>query len=199
MSIENNETIIDSKENNDDTELDLDLTEETPADEKPAEKPQETTEAKLAKHKGIVARLEKKLGLNSEEKSKSESPAPSKSSDFGLTEKTFLKASDIKTDEYGLVKEWIANTGKAIDDVVENKYFLQELKDFREAKSSKEAIPTGTKRSSSASTNTSDYWYNKYSTGSVKADEIPNEYRQAVFNKRLANEKSVNPFGIQKS
>jgi hypothetical protein len=195
--MENETDNIIESQNNEDMELDLDLTEETPAEEKPVEKPQETPEAKLARLERQAIQLRKKLG-QAEEKPESKSPVLSKSSEFGLTEKTFLKASDIKTDEYGLVKEWIANTGKAIDDVVENKYFLQELKDFREAKTSKEAVPTGTKRSSATSSNTSDYWYNKYITGSIKAEEIPNEYRQAVFNRRAENEKSKNPFGIQK-
>lgn len=186
MENENNETIIDSTENNEDTELDLDLTEETPAEEKPAERPKETPEAKLARMKRQVAQLEKHLGVD--EKPKSESPAPSKSSELGYAEKAYLIANDIKVDEIPLAQELLKKTGMTLDELVTDDYFQAKLKDFRETKASKNAVPSGTKRSSPSPKDSADYWTTKYLSG-TPISEVPVEFRTKAIDARVAREK----------
>ena len=187
MSNDNQDDIITPENNDEPMESDLDLSEETPAEEKPA-KTAETPEARLARLERMVSQQKKKLGTP-EVKPDTKSP----SSEFGYAEKAFLTANGIKGDEVALAKAFMANTGKSLDDVVENKYFLQELKDFRAALETKQAVPTGTKRSSTPASTTADYWYSKYTNG-TPASEIPQEFRSEVFNKRASNEKSANPF-----
>lgn len=186
-----NETdnIIESQ--NDELELDLELEEETPeeapAEEKPAEKPKETPEAKLARLKRQIAQTEKQLGIK-ETLPETKSNVHSKSNELGYAEKAFILANDIKLDEMHLVKEFMANTGKPLDEVVVNKYFLNELKDFRDSKASKEAVPQGNKRSTSTPRDSVDYWIKK------PFNEVPQEMRSQVVNKRLEMEKTKNPF-----
>lgn len=185
MENENNETIIDSTENNEEIELDLDLTEETPAEETPMDKPKETPEAKLARLKRQTAQLEKHLGLD---KPKSESPVPSKSSDLGYAEKAFLIANQITVDEIPLAQEVLKKTGMTLDELVSDDYFKSKLKDFRDNKASKEAVPTGTKRSANSPKDSVDYWLKK------PFSEVPKEMQIQVVNRRLEMEKSKNPF-----
>lgn len=187
MENETNETIIDSIENNDE-ELDLDLSEEgkeTPAEEKPADKPKETPEAKLARLKRQTAQLEKHLGI---EKPKAESTVPSKSSELGYAEKAFLIANDIKTDEIPLAQDLLKKTGLTLDELVQDDYFKAKLKDFRETKASKDAVPSSTKRSSPATKDSAEYWSAKYLSG-TPISEVPIEFRTKAIDARVAKEK----------
>ena len=172
----------------DDTEIELDLEEtqeESPAEVVPVEKPKETPEARLARLRRQTAQLEKHLGIT---KDKPESNVPSKSNDFGYAEKAFLIANDIKVDELPMVQELIKKTGMSLEEVISDDYAQAKLKAFRETKASKEAIPTGTKRSSPSIKDSADYWVKK------PFNEVPDEMRIAVVNKRLELEKSKNPF-----
>lgn len=190
MENDTNETIIDSTENNDELELDLDLTEET-QEETPAkevqQKPVETPEAKLARLKRQTAQLEKHLGI--QEKPKSESPAPSKSSELGYAEKAFILANDIKVDEIPLVQQVLKQTGMELDELVQDEYFQSKLKSFRDAKATKDAVPTGTKRSSPSPKTSDEYWVNKYLNG-TPLSEVPVEFRGKAIDARVVREKA---------
>jgi hypothetical protein len=110
---------------------------------------------------------------------------------FDYAEKAFLKASDIKPDEYALVEEAMKATGKDLESVLDSKWFQAELKEQREAKVSKDAVPSGTKRSSSSARDTVDYW--------IAKGELPpadqRELRTKVVNAKIKAANGGSPFG----
>ncbi len=122
----------------------------------------DATDWKALAHKnyGIAKRALTKLKKLSEVKPPEVKPEPDKSQDkkeFDLAEKSYLLANGIKKNEFQLVWDEVKATGKGIDDILESKYFQEK----REFNASKEAIPTGTKRSSGAVKDEVDYWVQK--------------------------------------
>lgn len=171
-------------------EPDLDEGAEDKPEDKPESKPTETPEAKLARLKRQTKQLEKKLGVSEEEKPE---PKSNKSEDFDYAQKAYLVANGIKgKKEQELAQEFIRNTGKDLDEVVESKFFQAELKDLREADASANAVPKGSKRSATSTKDSVDYWLAK--------DELPEntpenqELRRQVVNARYKRETSDNKF-----
>jgi len=80
---------------------------------------------------------------------------------FDYAEKAYLRSSGIHADEYDLVLEVMQSTGKSLDEVLEAKYFQAELKERREVKATRDAVPSGSKRSSPASRDSVEYWIAK--------------------------------------
>lgn len=80
---------------------------------------------------------------------------------FDYAEKAYLKASGIQATEYQLVQEVMQATGKSLDAVLDSKYFQADLKEQRDAQATKEAIPSGSKRSSASARTSVDYWIAK--------------------------------------
>jgi len=165
------------------------------ADDKPEEKsedkPKETPEARLARMERQTAQLRKKLGV--EPKEEKPEPKSNKSEDFDYAQKAYLVANGIKgKKEQELAQEFVKNTGKELDDIVENKFFQAELKELREADASANAIPKGSKRSASSPRDSVDYWLAK--------DELPEntpenqELRRQVVNARYKRETSGSKF-----
>ena len=74
------------------------------------------------------------------------------------------------------------DTGKSMDEVIENSRFQAELKDFREGVSSKEAIPKGTRRSSQTSRDSVEYWV-------AKGELPPNTPENQDLRKKVVNAK----------
>lgn len=182
MNIENN-----GAENVEEVKVET-TQEETTQEETQEERQQETPEAKYARLKRQTEQLAKKLGIEAEKPSKSSK----KANEFDYSEKAYLAANGIKGQaEFNLAKDWIANTGKTLDDLIENKYFQQELKDFRETLNTANATPTTSKRSTSSTRDTVDYWLAK------PFGELPEsfELRKKVVEARRKQDKSVSPFG----
>lgn len=74
----------------------------------------------------------------------------------------FLRGEGIKSeDEVKLVEKIMAETGKTVEQIVDTKYFQSELKDLRDEKATKDATPSGSKRSGSGSKGDVDYWIAK--------------------------------------
>ena len=121
-------------------------------------------------------------------------PEPSvKSGELDYGQKAFLRAEGIKTqEETALVMSYVENTGKSLEEVIENKYFLNELKDMRELKATQEATPPSSGRSTTGTKNT-DYWVAKYTAG-TPINEIPQEVRSEVLNARLAQDERREKF-----
>ena len=149
--------------------------------------------AEALKSKGIakrratkLAKVKEKLALQVE--SKTEAPVKKEdlqTKEFDYGQKAFLTANGIKTaEEQEIVRNWMENTGKILDDVPDNKYLQAELKELREAVVVKGAIPTGNKRSAPAPKDTVDYWLAK--------GELPPEdqiqLRRDVVNARYKKE-----------
>lgn len=155
---------------------------------KPKETPKEDPAAKRARLQRELARLDKKYPVET----KSEAPKEeTKSSDLDYGQKAFLMAAGIKgTDEIGLVKTFMKNTGKSLDEALESKYLQAELKDMRDAVAVKAATPNGTKRSGQTGRDSVEFWLAK--------GELPpadqRELRTKVVNARLKSETNSNTF-----
>ena len=147
------------------------------------------------KNQGIAKRLKTKLE-KAKDKAKEppkeidDKPEPKEKQGFDYAEKAFLTANGIKSDEYAFVEEVMKSTGKSLDEVLEAKYFQSELKERREEKASKDAIPSGSKRAATSSRDTVEYW--------IAKGELPpenqRELRQQVVNARIKSEKDKSQF-----
>lgn len=144
------------------------------------------------KNQGIAKRfktkLEKAKELVKANVEKPKIPEKKEKEGFDYAEKAFLKANNIQKDEYDFVQEVIKSTGKSLDDVLESKYFQNELQERREESETKKAIPEGTKRSSGAPMDSVDYWLAK---GELPPKE-QSELRRKVVNAKIkkANQES---------
>lgn len=187
MSNEEEEVIIPEDKNEEvdapeDKNEDLDTT-------KKDEKPIETDEARYARLKRQTAQMEKKLGIKSEEEPKKKTSK--KSDDLGYGEKAFLVAHGVKeADEINLAKDYMANTGKSLDDVIGSKFFQSELKELRETKATSAATPPGSKRTGQSAQTTVEYWLAKGELPPMSEREL----RQKVVNARLKAETSSDIF-----
>lgn len=148
-------------------------------------KPEETPEAKRARLTRQLEQLDKKYPVAKDEKKSSK-----KSDDLDYGQKAYLVANGIKGDEMNVVKEFMANTGKSLDDALDNKYLQAELKEFREAKATAAAVPGNTKRSGQSGASTVEYW--------IAKGELPpasdRELRQKVVNARIKSESNTSMF-----
>lgn len=155
--------------------------------------------AEAKKARGIAARLRTKLTKATEKKIDplAQKPAdkqePQKKSSFDYAEKAYLKSSGIQPDEFQLVLEAMQSTGKSLDEVLDAKWFQVELKDLRDKKATDDAAPKGTKRPSSPSRDSVDYWIAK---GELPpADQV--ELRRKVVNEKIRLENSKSQFSDQ--
>lgn len=154
------------------------------------EKPKLTLEQQRGILQRKLTKINKELGIEEEPKPQKITKKSTKGElDYG--QKAFLVANGIKgSDEVALVQEMMSATGRTLDDVVENKYFQAELKELRESKATKEAIPSSSKRSPSSQEGTVDYWIAK---GELPpADKV--ELRRKVLNERIRREEQASKF-----
>lgn len=194
MTIENQDGDLNNEEDLDlgnDTEDSED--EDKQEDEKPQEKRKFTPEEQLAIHERYAKKLRKQLGKDTDEpKVEAKEKAP-KSGDLDYGQKAFLLAAGIKgEEERNLVTEFMANTGKSLDEIVDSKYFQNELKELRDSKASSDAVPKGSKRSGTSSRDSVDYWLAK---GELPENTPENqELRRKVVNARYEKETSGSKF-----
>lgn len=149
-------------------------------------KPEETPEAKRARLTRQLAQLDKKYPVQNQDDKK-----PSKKSDdLDYGEKAFLISNGIKGEEMDIVKDFMRNTGKSLDDAVSNKYLQAELKEFRDTQAAAAATPAGSKRSGQSAQSTVEYW--------IAKGELPpaseRELRQKVVNARIKSSTNTNVF-----
>ena len=113
-------------------------------------------------------------------------------SEFDYGEKAFLNANGIKgVDELKKVKDFQIATGKSLDEVIENKYFLADLKDFRDDNIAKGAMPDGSRGTSGGSAKDGvDYWIKK---GEMPPKDKP-DLRKQYVNEKYKREKNVSHF-----
>ena len=147
--------------------------------------------AEAMKARGLAKRYKTKLAKSKEAPEPSREPVPKTKEDkkaFDYAEKAYLKASGIQSDEYEFVLEVIQATGKTLDEVLDAKYFQADLKERREAKASKDAIPRGGKRSEAGARDDIAYWSNK------PFSEVPRELKREVLKAREKREADLNKF-----
>ncbi len=179
-----NESEVQVVEQNDNTEVEVQET-ETVVKEKPMESP----EAKLARLQREVKRAKQKLGIEETE----EVEIKRKPFSLGYAEKAYLNANGVKgKDEYDLVAEMVSNTGKDIEELLENKYFQSELKDLRSTRESKNAsdATSGSRTGQSSAKDTVDYWVAK---GSLPPSYMV-QLRRDVVNAKIKRETGGSKF-----
>ena len=142
-------------------------------------------EAKAKEYEGRLKRAETKLKKSSEKPAESK-PSTSNGLDYGM--KALLRSEGIKGEsETKLVQEYMRETGKDIESVLDSKHFKAELEDLRELAKSAAATPAG-KGSNNSSTDSVEYWMTK------DLEDVPKEMRIQVVNAKLRQEKSGGVF-----
>lgn len=183
----NDEVIIDDVEANNEV-----VEENTKVEEKPEakpEKPKRTPQEEYEYHKGRAERLEKKLGLKKPEV-KQDSSKPSEL-DMGtiayLNSLVGLKGKD----EIALAREYIANGRDALS-LSENKFFMQDLQNLRDAKASADAIPKGNSRSGQTGITDVDLAVAKYK----ETGELPTDFklRNKVIDLAITKKEKGDPY-----
>lgn len=145
--------------------------------------------AEALKNKAILERKEKKLQefLSDDGKEKK----TKKTNELGYGEKAFLVANGIKgAKETELVTNYMEQTGKSLDEVIENKYFQNELKDLRDVQAVNEAVGDPSKRVGDVAKNSVEYWIAKGELPPVSEVQL----RRDVVNAKMAKSKSTGMF-----
>ncbi len=118
-----------------------------------------------------------------------------KSGDLDYGQKAFLATAGIKgADELKLVTEELKKSGATLDELVDNPYFQEKLKETRRLKKSDDAGIEGGKRGGQQAKDTVEYWLSR------PFGELPDdvELRRKVVNARIKAEKNTNVFGTGK-
>lgn len=130
-------------------------------------------QAKARELEGRLKRAETKL------KKSSDGPTPSKPSTSGgldYGQKAYLRAEGIKGEaETALVQQFMKETGKDLEKVLESKFFKAELEEMRELAKTDAANPTG-KRTGTTALDSVEYWMAK------PLEDVPKDMRQKVVN-----------------
>lgn len=147
------------------------------------------------KNQGIAQRYKTKI----EKLKNTEAPVEkkaAKSADIDYAQEAYLIANGIReAEERELLNDRVANTGKSLKEVLENKYFQQDLADLRTAKATKLATPSSSNRSNTSPRDTVDYWKAKIDAGQATLLDIPDiKLRRQIVNSKMATIKDVNHF-----
>ena len=130
-------------------------------------------QAKARELEGRLKRAETKL------KKSSENPVagkPSTSGGLDYGQKAYLRAEGIKGEaETTLVQQYMRETGKDLEKVLESKFFKAELEEMRELAKTDAANPTG-RRTGTTALDSVEYWMAK------PLEDVPKDMRQKVVN-----------------
>lgn len=167
---------------------------ETEVKENQSEKT-ESPEARVARLKRELRRAQQKAGIAEEEAADAQYEPKNRSFKLGYEHKAYLNANGIKgKEEYALAEEYVQNTGKELEEVVDSKFFQAELSEMRSLRDSKLAsdAASGSKRGQQSARDTVEYWL-------AKGDDIlPPPYmtklRREVVNARIAKYNNPSPF-----
>lgn len=154
------------------------------------------------KNQGIAQRYKTKLEKAKEKSEANPDKKEAKTDGIDYAQEAYLLAHGIReADEREMIEDRMKQTGKSLKEVMENKYFQQDLEGLRADKATKLAIPTNTNRSNPSTRDTVDYWKTKIEAGKATLLDIPDiKLRRQVVNSRLEKETSGshftdNPFG----
>lgn len=138
--------------------------------------PVETPEARVSRLKRELRRAQQKLGIEEEVEVK----PTVKSFTLDRADKAFLNANGVKgADEYALVTDFVKNTGKDIEEIIDSKFFQTQIKELRETRESRAAsdATSGSQRSNNSARDTVDYWVAK---GQLPPPYMTNLRREVV-------------------
>lgn len=150
-----------------------------------------------AKHlEGIAKRLKTKLAKASEKKP--DLPGDKKqtnSNDMDFGKLAYLAQKGVEhPDDIAYVNEVLQNSpGSSLMDVLSKSYVTAELKERKDNRTTRDAVPSNSRRSNSTSRDKAEYW--------IAKGELPPEsevkLRREVVNKRMEVEKSGSKFAPQ--
>ena len=147
--------------------------------------------AEAAKAHGIAKRFKTKFEkAKSAPQEKVEESKPVKKEGFGYEHLAYLAAKGISDEDISYVEETVKATGKELRDLLATDWFKKDLKERKEVKAAKEAIPTATNRSNTTSRDNVDYWLAK---GELPPSDQP-ALRRQVLNARIKSEGSKSQF-----
>jgi hypothetical protein len=152
--------------------------------------------AEALKYQGIAKRYKTKLEKSKEVKpiSKTE-PVIEKPGELDYAKKAFLTANGVKgSDEIKLAEEYLATGKYTLEQVIENKHFNNDLKDMRDDKAAKAAMPTGGRGAGGSAKDSVEYYLSK----NEMPPEGKTELRRQYVNERYKREKSVSHFSNRK-
>lgn len=186
MTFDNNDQPeVEQEEINEEEVLEEEV-EEVEEEEEVQEEPE--TDPRDAK----IEELEAKLAKQGNAKRKATRAAKAKGvkepQGLGYGEKAYLAAEGIKgTEEFQLIEDIMADTGKSLEDVIGNKFFKAEIESLRENRVAAEAQPKGTRRSGKPVRSTADYWIKK---GELPPKDQPLLRREVVNAKIKMNQQN---------
>ena len=93
--------------------------------------------------------------------------------DNKLVQLSFLNSLGVPREDHEYILEEAASTGKELPVLMDFKYVQEELKNRKESRAAKEAIPSGSKRSGGASANSAEFWLAKIERGEASLGQIP--------------------------
>lgn len=180
-------------------ETEVTETEEDIEGEKKDEKPKESLEARRARLERQLKQLNKKLGVEAEEK-----PNPSKlkteSDEFNEGQLAYLFAQNFKTDEdIEFVQKELKKSGNNLRELLANEYFQAKDKVRRDTKAAFDAIPSKTNRSTIKTIDDTEIQYAKWMGMKPQEGEdylatLPRDMKQKLINLRLKKTKEDNQF-----
>jgi len=132
---------------------------------------------KAGRLKRALSKLEKELGADEPKEPQSKG----KPGEFDYGQKAYLRAEGIKANEIPLVQQAVNDTGKTIEQILEAKWFQEDLKAFREQSATDDALPKGTKRPSQPGRDSVEYW--------IAKGELP-PHDQVELRRKVVNEKT---------
>lgn len=158
---------------------------------------EETVETLKQKNQSLYEQLKKAKGFERGEDGKwikkqeptvvTEKPKAN-SNEFGYAEKAFLTASGLKgSKEFELAQKFARETGKNLEQVLESKYFQNELEEMREIDRTANAAIRG-KDSKGMSIDSVEYWASK------DFKDVPREMKAKVIDFKLKKEKEKDVF-----
>lgn len=141
--------------------------------------------AKAQELQGRLKRAETKLSKPTKEETPSK-PSTSGGLDYG--QKAYLIANGIKSaEETKFVEQQLKESGKTLEQLLENKYFKADLEEMREIAKTQEANPTG-RRTGTTAIDSVEYWMGK------PIEDVPKEMRARVVNAKIKQSENKGVF-----
>lgn len=174
------------------------LLEDLPGDVEDGEEDKTDWKALAKKNHGMAKRFQTKLSKQKEKPEGGEGDGgkggdgagDDKKGVLSPVDRAVLRVEKISGKEVELVETFIKNTGKTLDEVLENKYFLAELKEMRDLAATDDATPENGKRGNGTGKDSVEYW--------LAAGKLPPmeqvELRRKVVNAKMKKEGSGSPF-----
>lgn len=173
---------------NESGEVEIEEVEELP-EVKEGEEDTTDWKALALRNQGIAKRNATKLKRLKETKETPIEPQKiSKEEGFDYAELSYLEVKGVSEEDHEYVLETIKDSGKSLKDLLGSKWFQSDLKERRESRVSKNAIPSGTKRSTSSARDSVEYYANK------PFSEVPKELKRDVLAARKKTASSANKF-----